>query len=108
MPLFGRKPGEPEKATESTREAAGQEPVVERLSRQLGEERRQRLEDVRKERAERLAAQEELGRMRKEYYRLLREVEELRLEVERARAARKGLFGSLFEDKQGEDGSDGR
>lgn len=113
MSLFDRKNERTVKATTPTTDGSGKdnpgsETGVERLGRQLEEERRQRLEDVRKERAERLAAQEELRRMRAEYYRLLREVEERRLEAQRLRAARRGFFGSLFEGRQGEDASDGR
>lgn len=108
MPLFGRNYDDKlEKATEGTREGAGS-PGIEGLRRQLEEERRQRLEDVHKERAERLAAQEEQRRLRKENSRLTRDLEEQRLKADRLGAARKGFFGALFDDKQGEDSSDGR
>lgn len=113
MHLFGRKHDrhdKTEKMTEGMREEPGDEPERDRLFRQLDEERRQRLEDIRKERAERLDAQEEQRRLNKENRRLTQEASDLRLrlEQERERNRRRGFFETLFGSKRSEKHSDDR
>lgn len=113
MHLFGRKQHRPEKAgkgTEATTDETAREPERDRLFRQLEDERRQRLEDVHKERSERLAAQEEQRRLKKENRQLTEEARNLRLSLqeEKARAARKGLLETLFGGERNEKPSDER
>lgn len=116
MPLFSHKHDKVDHTTKSQEAGAGYDPEHrveyelehDRLHRQLHEERQQRLEDVRKERAERLASQEEQRRLLKENTLLTRKAEDLRLrlEAERERARRKGLFGALFANKNEEPSND--